>query len=840
MSEEPPIKYIDIVEEENQHYEHSSIFFTKKNSENTKLYYSYFEDSIWKQLVVGVCEGNISGVWNPHENRLEVYYSGKDKMLTCKFLKNKTWETNNKFPSKKVFGKIVTYYDHTKNNIAIFFLGENGLIYHYYYFEYYEWRESIINNDGNICIGDFDANFEFIRDTPGIVFIGKENTLNYYYFRRNSFSQPYLCCDVSTFKTEPISEGASICSIFNHRSQHTSFFMPNKAHQLVHWNVNKIWNVLKIPASYDILNGNMKGFYDPETKETEVIFSTNKGLVWFQTGQNKNILELFGAPNLVYKYFKRGKKRELCFAAKGDSFPRLYTCSLIKSEHTQKLELFVEKEEFISKHTDETNIIGNRILKVSTESVPINILSPRSIPLNPTKKLCLSIGISNYSNLDSVSHSVNDATTVAKKFKALDFDVDLLCDGSKEQIENAISSVVNKIESNTMIVFYFSGHAMEFNLNNYIFGSNGDSIMDSGVKLFDTLIKPILDHEEVVTLVMILDAGRRKTVPISKTKTNLQELHVRGCDDIEARKKIQQFVFIFATDPGEDKTEFSSKDGLSIFTKHFCENINEKREINQILKATNYSMQQYSQKLPWINQRLYNDIYCTKNAPEIKEKLDIWKSKKKISLCIGNNEYINNAGLSTSEKDAEGIDALLAEKKFPDKNRILIKSAKGEEMISAIKKLVENVEDETLIFFYFSGHGCEDIGGKNMLSGIDFKPVPLYDCLINEISKIEKKLALVVVLDCCRSKKKLSTKETSLLRKQHQFAYIYATQSGDDANSKRDSKYSVFTSHFLHHLRQKDEIVDVVKKTNFSMQWFNISQLPWMNHRLYQDIYLEN
>ena len=113
------------------------------------------------------------------------------------------------------------------------------------------------------------------------------------------------------------------------------------------------------------------------------------------------------------------------------------------------------------------------------------------------------------------------------------------------------------------------------------------------------------------------------------------------------------------------------------------------------------------------------------------------------------------------------------------------------------------------------------------------------------LSKKNQKITLIIVLDACRTiltssfkPLYLSNKETSIFKKNQQFVLIYATESGKESYSNRKEELSIFTNVFVHYLKKDLEIIEIVKCTNLSMQFLQSDQLPWINHRLYEDIFL--
>lgn len=67
-----------------------------------------------------------------------------------------------------------------------------------------------------------------------------------------------------------------------------------------------------------------------------------------------------------------------------------------------------------------------------------------------------------------MENPVNDATDISAALKRLNFDVTLEIDASKEKMEGAIRSFGKKLGKNTVGVFYYAGHAVQYEGENYL------------------------------------------------------------------------------------------------------------------------------------------------------------------------------------------------------------------------------------------------------------------------------------------------------------------------------------------------------------------------------------
>jgi|SaaInlStandDraft_3_1057020.scaffolds.fasta_scaffold04672_4 hypothetical protein len=94
--------------------------------------------------------------------------------------------------------------------------------------------------------------------------------------------------------------------------------------------------------------------------------------------------------------------------------------------------------------------------------------------------------------------------------------------------------------------------------------------------------------------------------------------------------------------------------------------------------------------------------------------LSIWTkvyAKERIALVIGNADYTSSA-LVNSVNDAEDIASTLENLEF---SVTLVKNATKDKMQAAISKFVDNLNDDTVGLFYYSGHAVQYKGSNYLI-----------------------------------------------------------------------------------------------------------------------------
>eukprot|EP01080_Neovahlkampfia_damariscottae_P002056 gene2056-1562_t len=268
----------------------------------------------------------------------------------------------------------------------------------------------------------------------------------------------------------------------------------------------------------------------------------------------------------------------------------------------------------------------------------------------------------------------------------------------------------------------------------------------------------------------------------------------------------------------------------------------------------------------------FPDIYGMQNPPKYiqtyeKEENMIFKSKIKIGISIGIEQYDTWKPLNCCKNDAKEIDKILKSMKFDSKPHINLKHKR---MTSIIQNTLDTLKDDTLLFFYYSGHGLEQ-DGCILIFGTDEIPLNLHECLINPVKKSGKSITLIVVLDCCRTngkkkqysfpnensetkiKEPFSLKksvireykkmETSEPETKNQTIVVYATDPGEE--SRTSNQYSVFTGSLIQYLNNNENFEKILKRTtDYIQEKFEPSpdsSQQYPSYKLYQgtkDIYL--
>jgi uncharacterized caspase-like protein len=200
--------------------------------------------------------------------------------------------------------------------------------------------------------------------------------------------------------------------------------------------------------------------------------------------------------------------------------------------------------------------------------------------LSSTKRALL-IGNNNYkvgNKLDCCEYDVED---VGKELEKIGFHVTIRVDQTYRDMVSLITRFQNQICEGDLVVFFFSGHGVQWNNENYLVPIDNESFADNpnmyeyyAVSVQKTLesIKESQPH----AIVFLLDCCRRIPKENRKlggrSKATIPKSDSTDCMSI---KGVQGSLIAFACGPDEETFDRSPNNRNSIFTYHLLQYIAE-------------------------------------------------------------------------------------------------------------------------------------------------------------------------------------------------------------------------------------------------------------------------
>lgn len=124
---------------------------------------------------------------------------------------------------------------------------------------------------------------------------------------------------------------------------------------------------------------------------------------------------------------------------------------------------------FIPNNKNTSTALTNTIKLYEYEKHQIkNILVQNQATITREKRTALIIGNAEYKAVGRLKNPINDAEDVAKNLRELGFDVTLLKDAPLRQIEQAIENFNRQLRQGGVGLFYFSGHGVQVDGENYL------------------------------------------------------------------------------------------------------------------------------------------------------------------------------------------------------------------------------------------------------------------------------------------------------------------------------------------------------------------------------------
>lgn len=251
---------------------------------------------------------------------------------------------------------------------------------------------------------------------------------------------------------------------------------------------------------------------------------------------------------------------------------------------TNKIEIEVENNAGVSKSGVRTIVYGNKV---------------------NTQRFALVIGINEYVSAP-LRNPVNDATSMANSLEGFGFDVNLLTDISRNEMKSEIRAFGNSLaKSGGVGLFYFAGHGIQINGENYLVPVDAHIEKSQDVELEAVNLKRILgemDYAQNNMNIIILDACRNNPFV-----TNFRSGGVTGL----ASTLAPQGTFIaYSTAPGSIAADGEGQN--SLYTEELLKAMKiPNMKIEDVFKTVRKNVYQKSQKMqvPWENSSIFEDFF---------------------------------------------------------------------------------------------------------------------------------------------------------------------------------------------------------------------------------------
>lgn len=221
------------------------------------------------------------------------------------------------------------------------------------------------------------------------------------------------------------------------------------------------------------------------------------------------------------------------------------------------------------------------------------------------RRNALVIGNAAYRN-DPLRNAVHDATDVASTLRQLGFEVVELHDAAHQQMEEGVEQFTRQLGRGGMGLFYFSGHGVQVNGQNYLIPVDARISRESDIKYQSVQVDWVLDR--------MRDAGNELNVIVLDACRN--NPYARSLRTAQAGLAMMQAVsgslIGYATSPGTTAEDGPGRNGT--YTKHLLHFMQVPGlSAEQMFKEVRVAVAQETGKkqIPWVSTSLLGDFYFT-------------------------------------------------------------------------------------------------------------------------------------------------------------------------------------------------------------------------------------
>ncbi len=223
-------------------------------------------------------------------------------------------------------------------------------------------------------------------------------------------------------------------------------------------------------------------------------------------------------------------------------------------------------------------------------------------------RIALVIGNGDYSGAP-LRNPVNDAHDMAAILRSLDFEVIEKTNLDKRSLENAAESFEDRVRSDDVALFYYSGHGLQVDGANYLIPLNANIDEENDVRYEAVELNRIIEKLAKAKLnIIILDACRDNPFKGVRSAS-------KGLAQI-ITNQVGTFI-AYSTAPGATAADGSGRN--SPYTKYLLEQMQTDLKIEDTFKEVRKSVirETGNRQIPWDASCLADDFYfCMSCAPK--------------------------------------------------------------------------------------------------------------------------------------------------------------------------------------------------------------------------------
>jgi uncharacterized caspase-like protein len=223
-------------------------------------------------------------------------------------------------------------------------------------------------------------------------------------------------------------------------------------------------------------------------------------------------------------------------------------------------------------------------------------------------RLALVIGNGHYPDASSpLTQPINDARALTSSLRRDGFEVDVVEDASKDDIERAVSRLKSKIRPDSVVMLYFGGYGIQVGRESYMIPVDAAIWKESDVRRNGVSIESVLD-------VMQERGARAKLVVVDASRRNPYERRFRSFSHGLAPINTPDNALILSSaTPGKVADDSSGQ--YSVLMAELLNNLNGQTGIEASFNKTRVAISRASEgeQVPSVSSSLTDDLRFSSN-----------------------------------------------------------------------------------------------------------------------------------------------------------------------------------------------------------------------------------
>ena len=228
------------------------------------------------------------------------------------------------------------------------------------------------------------------------------------------------------------------------------------------------------------------------------------------------------------------------------------------------------------------------------------------------KRVALVIGNGAYAHKAELANPKHDAEDVAAALKRTEFEVILATNLGQAEMQDAIIRFARAARNADVAMFYYSGHAMQFNGVNYLMPVDARLDDEADLKRFARVDDIMNDLQQAKNLrILVLDSCRDNPFAESLKRTSARGLSLRpGLSKVDAPLGT---IVSFSTQAGQTADDGTGRN--SPYSSAFVKHIEQPKEIGEVFRDISTDVYETSGKvqLPELSLSIVGKFYL--NGP---------------------------------------------------------------------------------------------------------------------------------------------------------------------------------------------------------------------------------